>query len=135
VSSEDNKEVPVVTEEGEKTENVLSSLNKKVAETIAGSTSTVVDSVVDQFVTQEVSRRTTALFNAIVKCNTLRDEFKKFKPDILAYDVNGKVISENWSKTKLDERKKADETLKKAEKAIEKALAGDFSQVLNGGNQ
>ena len=112
--------------------DVLSALNKSVAVKIAGSTTQVVDSVVDQFVNQEINRRTEALFKAIVETNKLRDEFKKVKPDQVSYDETGKVVLESWSKAKLEERKKAQEAIKKKEKAIEKALAGDFSQLLNG---
>lgn len=106
-------------------------MNKGVAEKIAGSTSKIVDSVVDQFVTQELNRRTDLLFKAVVECNKLRDDFKKIKADVQTFDINGKVVTESWSKSKVDERKKASELLKKKEKVIEKALAGDFSLLLN----
>lgn len=129
--STDNPELLKAPEEVQ-SEDVLSQLNKTVAVKISNSTRQVVDAVVDQFVTLEVTRRTDLLFKAIEDCNKQRNEFKKIKPDVQSFDADGKLISESWSKTKVEERKKAIEAIKKKEKVIEKALAGDFSLLLNG---
>jgi len=112
--------------------DVLSELNKTVALKISNATKQISNAVVDQFVNLEVTRRTDLLFKAVEDCNKARNEFKKIKPDVQSYDADGKLVSENWSKAKVEERKKAIESIKKKEKVIEKALSGDFSLLLNG---
>ena len=88
--------------------SVLSGLSASVATKIEHRSSKVVDAVVERFVIQEINRRTDALFDAIVEFNKLKDEFKKFKPDVLTQVI-----------------------LNKREKEIAKALTGDFGPLLS----
>lgn len=107
------------------------SIGIKVAEIITASAPTILNKVIEDLVKVEVEKRAIALLNAINSAVATQRELFKAKPDQQSYDGDGKVIAETFSKAKYDEKKKSEEKLAKIEAAIEKAVAGDFSGVLN----
>lgn len=101
-----------------------------VAQQIAQAAPAILDKVVTQLAAVEIEKRATALAAAVNSAVATKRELYKVKPDIVAYDESGKETSANWSKAKLEEKKKLEEKLAKIDSAIEKALAGDFSKLL-----
>jgi|SRR5882724_2643018 len=110
----------------------MNSVQTKVAEQIINIAPKVEDKVVDALVSRELNRRSDSLVQAMDKLSKLEVDLKKIKPDVVTYDINGKVASESYSKVKSEEYKKLNEKIGKFTKAIAKALENsDFSDVYN----
>lgn len=106
------------------------SIGIKVAEQIASAGPAILGKVIDKLATVEIEKRADALLNAVNAAVATKRELQKVKPDNVTYDGEGKVASETYSKAKIDEKKKLQEKLAKIEAAVEKAVGGDFSKVL-----
>lgn len=92
----------------------------------------VIDAVVDQFVTREVNKRSTAIVTILDLLSREKQNSYKLKPDIETFDADGKVVSSGFSKTKAEEIKKNKELISKYENALTKALdKDDYSDVYN----
>jgi len=90
----------------------------------------VADQVKAAIVTSEINKRSEAIIKGLDKLDSLQRADKKIKPDMVQYDTAGTVISENWSKAKLDEKNKSQATIRKLTSAINKALGnGDFGDL------
>lgn len=107
------------------------SIGQKVAANIADAGPAILGKVIDKLASAEIEKRADALLNAVNAAIATKRELYKVKPDIVAYSGDGKVATENWSKAKLDEKKKLEEKLAKIEAAVDKAVnKNDFSGVL-----
>lgn len=109
-------------------------IGAKVAEKISAATNngSVLQSVIDRLATLEIERRADALLKAINLAFSIKKDLYKVKPDIVAYTLEGTIASEQWSKAKLEERKKLTEKLEKVERIIAKAVdKGDYSDIFN----
>ncbi len=105
-------------------------VTERVADQLKSISETVNEKVISVLVEREVNKKTDQLVSAIDALQTMERELRKIKPDIEAYDDNGKLVSANWSKAKLEERKKLNERINKARKAINMAVEkGDYSKV------
>lgn len=113
----------------------LNKLQNIVTETVKSSNERVVNEIVDYFVSKEVKKRVEAGTSAMQEVEKLQKELLKFKPDQVSYDVDGKPVSETFSKTKIDERKKLADKIEKLRKALEKALDGDYGDLLSASAQ
>lgn len=103
---------------------------KDVADKIDASGPIVRERVVSLLVEREVATRTDVLDKALVKRTEIERELRKIKPDIEAFDVEGKVVRQDYSKARFEELKKKREELERIEKALDKALVdNDFSKL------
>jgi len=110
----------------------LPSITEEVAKGIA-SNEKIKDIVVKTLVDKEVLRRANSIVSAIDKIPELDKELNKIKPDISAqYDANGHEINRAaFSKEKIKQVNEIKGRIAKLEKAINKALEGDFSEIFN----
>jgi hypothetical protein len=107
-------------------------INKKVAQVISGSNEKVQEAVIEILAGKEITRRTDAVVSAIAELNKMESELKKIKPDVVSYDENEVEVSANWTKGKLEEKKKLTGKIEKLTKALDKALGtGDYCDLLN----
>ena len=107
-------------------------INTQVAERLSQIAPVVTEKVIDHLVSKEVNRRADAVISALGSIDKFSNELKKHKPDIVAYDDAGAVVSSNWSKAKLDERNKVEANINKLNKAVEKALnENDYADLFN----
>jgi len=108
----------------------LNDVLSDISETIKnGGNEKVMARVKEAFVERELQKRTDAMVKAFDKLTEARSDLKKIKPDVIAYDENGQEVSAQYSKAKVDERKKAQEKVAKIESAINLALTGDYSKL------
>ena len=79
--------------------------------------------VIDALANEIIQKRGEQILGAVRKREELAKDLKKIsKPDVEAFDGEGKKTSESYSKTKTEEIKKAKEKLAKADKIINKAV-------------
>ena len=114
------------------------SINTAVAEKVAGLGATkVVDTVVEKMVGVEIAKRAEALAAAIKLHDDTRRELNKVKADQVSLDENGAKVSETFSKTAFENKKKLTEKLAKIDKTIvaatEKDNWGDLYNLAKGG--
>jgi hypothetical protein len=108
------------------------SIGIKVAETIAAAGPAILSKVVEKLATVEIEKRADALLNAVNSAVSTQRELFKVKPDVVAYNEKGEEVTANYTKPKLEEKKKLEEKLAKIEAAVTKAVEkGDFSGVLS----
>lgn len=100
-----------------------------VAASVAALAPAVEQDVIDTLVLREREKRSALIVRGFDELRSQENAFKKFKPDVVTYNGDGTVSSEQWSKAKLDERNKAQEKLNKLITAIEKALEGDTQKL------
>lgn len=100
----------------------IKDIETKFKELVSDSAPTVQDAVVDRMVSAEVCRRTDIITKLVSLSVIAERETLKVKPDIVAYNEEGEVVSSNWSKGKLEERKKLADKLASYEKAFKEAL-------------
>lgn len=106
------------------------SIGQKVADQIANAGPVILEKVINNLANLEIEKRATALLNAVNLAVATKRELQKIKPDIVAYNDKGEEASANWSKPKLEEKKKLEEKLAKIEKAVDLAVnKNDFSKV------
>jgi len=102
------------------------SLKSSVADALAmNGSKQVFDRVRDHLVEDELKRRTDLVLKGLAKKEEIERELRKVKPDQQGLDLSGKVVSETYSKAKVEEVKKLKEQLNKVEKALEGALASE----------
>lgn len=106
-------------------------IRTKIAEQLSNISPKVENDVVETLVTREVFKRSAAIVQALEDLSDLEKNLKKIKPDQSGFDVDGKVISETYSKTRLEELNKTKAKIDKYTKAIDNALNGDLSDVYN----
>lgn len=112
--------------------NSYCSIIAQSRERIKTSGTEVVSRLVNELVDIEVQARVKALREAVSAREVAEKTLNKIQPDQASYDANGNVVSNTFSKAKLEELRKAKENLKKIDEAIDKAVMnGDFSQVKN----
>lgn len=110
----------------------LTDIQAQVKDQVKTSTDQVVKQLVNSLVEIEVNNRVDLLRKAIEAGDTINKEIQKIKPDQTSYDSAGKVVSETYSKTKVEELKKANAKLEKVNKAIDKYIdTGDISDLKN----
>jgi hypothetical protein len=108
------------------------SVQVKVAEQISQLGPSVEDQVVRALADREKNRRADALVKALDDLARFEQDFKKLKPDQVAFDDKGEKVSETFSKIRIDERDKLTKKIEKYTKAINKALENkDFGDVYN----
>lgn len=108
-------------------------LKVKIAEGLAACGPKVVDRVVETMVERETNKRSTALVTVLDLLAREELDLKKIdRPDTEAYDGEGKVVSSTYTKGRIEEIKKAKESIAKKQKAISDALEkNDYSGVYN----
>jgi hypothetical protein len=116
----------------------LSTFQTAVAEKVAGCNDAVLDRVVDHFAEQEANRRVPLILKGLEEVEKAEKALTKLKPEN-TYNEAGDVISSYWTRGGLDGKKKAEETLKKWQEALGKAITeSDYAQleklVKSGGN-
>jgi hypothetical protein len=105
---------------------LLSSISEKVKE----SNDAVREQVIENRVSKEINKRVEALDKALGARSAAQGDVRKLdRPDVKALDSEGKIVSEAYSEERFKELKKAREKLEKIDKAIDKALNGDFSKL------
>lgn len=110
----------------------MTTINEKVAEKIAGISPAVEAKVVDLLVDKELNRRTELVVQGLTRQEEIQKELRKLsKPDFEAYDEAGALTSTGYTKARKEQRDKLVERDGKLVKAIEKALAGDTSDLAN----
>lgn len=102
---------------------------------IAGSNDKIITMVKEHYVDQEVQKRVQQLVKGLDSLQAARKELAKIKPDNIVYDEDEQIISQGFSKAKLDDLGKARKKVSKLEKALSKAFDGDFSELNNLGNE
>lgn len=108
------------------------SVQMKVAEQISAIAPKVEDKVVGTLVDRELVKRSDALVNVMDKLDKANKDFKRLVADVKTYDEKGTVLTETFSKARIDERAKAQKQIDKMTGAINKALEkGDFGDVYN----
>lgn len=96
----------------------------------------VVDSVVNILVNKEIENRSTLLLSAIKQFEELNKQLNKIQPDMVSYNEDGTKVASNWSKQKLEEKRKIEEKIKKIDNAVNKATEqNDWSSINNLGNK
>jgi len=115
-----------------KKENEMSAISEKVAEQLSSSGDVITGRVIAHLVEREVSKRSEAVIRALDVLDKLIKESKKIKPDLVAFGDDGKVISQSWSKQKIDERDANNAKIAKTQSVIDKALErNDYSDLFN----
>lgn len=111
----------------------MSELRAVIAEQILKCAPHVEERIVTALVEREVVKRSDAIVKCLDKLSKAENDQRKIKPDIIAYDVTGGKVSENWSKDRLEELNKSKVKIDKLTRAIDKALdkKPDFSDVYN----
>lgn len=104
----------------------------EVAAAISDSTKEVRNRLVASLVSKEIQSRAELLGKALEERMQMGSELQKIKPDVLAYDENGKETSSSWSKEQAKRLKETKEKLAKIDKKIELALSGDWSKIKGG---
>lgn len=107
------------------------SIATKLGELINDCGADVETEVIEALVGREVKRRSEALVQAIDSLAKMENEIKRFKPDIVLLNEEGKETSANYSPAKFKERKELSEKINKYTNAINKALGDkhDFGDV------
>lgn len=109
----------------------MNAIQTKVIEQIGNISPKVENAVVEILVDRELVKRSRALVIVIDMLSEAEGQLRKMKPDQVFYDADGKETASAFSKAKNDESKKLKEKIAKFEKAIDKAISGDFSDVYN----
>lgn len=123
--------VHVVVDDGaHNKENKAKGLLAQVAERVKGSGDVIQERYIDTLVQKEISERVGLLDKAMQKRFTCLSELNKVnRPDIEAFDAEGKLVVGHFSKERIKAIRDAKEQLGKVENAIDKALGGDWSKV------
>lgn len=106
-------------------------IQTKIAEKISEIAPSLEKEIIEALVNRELSKRSTAIVTALDELSKMEKDLKKVKPDQQGFDGEGKVVSETYSKAKLEEMNKLKQKIEKFTKAIDKALNGDMGDVYN----
>ena len=82
----------------------------------------VIDSVVSQFVKEEMESRKNILIDALRVLDTRTEELSKIKPDQITYGPDGKVLNESFSKKVIDNKLKLEKQVEELNSAIKNAI-------------
>lgn len=105
-------------------------IREKIASQIAVISGDVEQRVIDVIVEKETKKRADALVLVLEKFEKEQKEFFRLGSDLKTFDENGKVLSDGYSKARLEERNKAKQRLTNMQNALEKALTtGDMTNV------
>lgn len=78
--------------------------------------------IINELADELIAERVGWLRAALQKRDELAKKVNQVRPDLVGYDVDGKKVSETYSKSRLDELRKTKEELEKADRAIDKAV-------------
>jgi hypothetical protein len=107
-------------------------INKAIKERLLDENPKVRETYINQEVSNKITSRVALVQKAISKISELSKELLKVKPDNVFLDVEGKVISESYTKETLEKKKKAEEQITKLENAISKAFEkADYGDLEN----
>ncbi len=117
----------------EKKPTAIQALQADIASEISATTvSAVRERVKAKLVEEKIAELTQVMLGGIQARDKARGELNKVKPDVVTYNSDGSKASESYSKTQVDALKKATDTLKRVEDAIEEALTkGVFEKLRN----
>jgi hypothetical protein len=128
-----NETTHVVVDDGgqdKSKDNKAKGLLAQVAERVKGAGDVIQERYIDTLVQKEITERVGLLDKAMQKRFTCLSELNKVnRPDIEAFDAEGKLVSGNFSKERIKAIREAKEALAKVENAIDKALGGDWQKV------
>ncbi len=108
---------------------VRSLVAEKLGDTVGA---TVRERVVDVLVEEELTKRSNATLAVVRKLDEAMINLRKVdRPDTETFNADGTPASQTYSKSRLEDIKKAKELVEKLSNALEKAFEGnDFSKVL-----
>jgi hypothetical protein len=110
----------------------LTTIKETVAGKIASLGPAVESSVVDVLAEQVKEKRVKAVLAGLDLKEAAEKELKKIKPDQQQYDGENKLVSETYSKSAIENKKKAEEKVANIEKALNSALdatAPDYKKL------
>jgi hypothetical protein len=104
---------------------------KNIKAEVEHGTERVLEMARETLVNKELHDRRDAFLAANTKLQDLRRDGHKIRPDVgIMFDAEGKPAgTPGFSKEKAEELKKNREAIEKVERAIEKAITGDFSKL------
>lgn len=110
--------------------NPFISIQTEVKSRLVSDNQAVREKYIESEVSAKLSERVTLVKSAVGKVVELEKELKKIKPDQIAYDADGKVVQEFYSKPIADKLKETKEKIVKLEAAITKAFeTADYSDL------
>jgi hypothetical protein len=111
----------------------MPSVKESVTEQLGSIGPNVREKVVTLLVDAEVEKRTNAVVSVVKKLDDAVLALRKVsKPDVETFNADGTVASATFSKPRLDEMKKTQETIAKLEKALDEAFdKSDFQKVFD----
>lgn len=112
----------------------MQTIQNKIAEQISTLAPAVEDEVVKALVNRQLNKRSTAVVSAVDLLERLEIDLRKINPE-KTYDKDGNVVSEYYTKQKLEERNKLLQKIEKLNKALNKALEkSDYGDLYNLGS-
>jgi hypothetical protein len=91
----------------------------------------VKSAVLSHYVEAEINGRVQRAVLAIKTLGDLDKRLRKLRPDQEQYDASGKLVSETYSKAKLEERRKVEEQQARIETALEEVFEkGQFEKLM-----
>jgi hypothetical protein len=102
----------------------MATLKEQIAERIATLGPAVQEGVVSTLVDQVKEKRVKAVLSALSLLEETQKELKKVKPE-QTFDGDGKVLTEFYTKTNMEARKKLVEKVAKIETALATALQSE----------
>ncbi len=110
--------------------NPFVEIQKEVKSRLVVTNDLVREKYIESEVSVKLTERVALVKSAVAKVVELEKELKKIKPDQLAYDADGKVVQEFFSKAVSDKLKETKEKIVKLEAAITKAFeTADYSDL------
>ncbi len=110
--------------------NPFISIQTEVKSRLVSDNQVVREKYIESEVSVKLTERVALVKSAVAKVVELEKELKKIKPDQLAYDADGKVVQEFFSKAVSDKLKETKEKIVKLEAAITKAFeTADYSDL------
>lgn len=90
-----------------------------------GSPSTMFNELVEAMAKKTIVQRQTKIIEAYTEWSNLTRDLYKVKPDIVSFNEDGTPASQQWSKAKLEEKKKITDRMAKLDKAMTEALSNN----------
>lgn len=116
----------------------IRSIQIEIGERLSNMAPDVRERVITTFVAREQKRQSEAIVAVMEALRKLRNDDRKIKPDLVAYNLDKSVASENWSQANLKKKEDSSNRIKKHETALNKALDkadfGDVYKLAGGGN-
>lgn len=110
-------------------------ITEAVAKKIADAGPDTLERVVSTLAEEVLRKRVNALVSAYTESDNLAKKLRTLKPDQLGYDDTGAVVSQSYSKQRLEERKKVEARTARVNKAINKAVeSNDFGDLFKLGD-